>query len=304
MKKQPEFIAQAKLGDNRWWKYLLAIISILSAFSLGQAPITIYSYYKKKLLGISDEKFSEYIENMDFYGLGISENIFFLLILTTFVFAFFVIIWLLPIIHKRTIMSFITTRKKFDFKRLLFGLGIWFLLANILTFLFLDSDKYIYNFQANEFIPLAIIAILMVPIQAAVEEIFYRGFLIQGIYHLTNKKWITLIIITILFAISHSINPEFKSGFLTIIPAYLIFSFAMGYITLADNGLEIPIGIHAGNNIFVALILSASGTSVSTPSLYKTDIQNLIEILPLLLVLLSVLSFALLKLIYKWKSKI
>ncbi|WP_027418622.1 CPBP family intramembrane glutamic endopeptidase [Crocinitomix catalasitica] len=304
MKNTNKFIAQANHGDNRWWKYLLAIISILAAFSFGQIPLTLFSYYKKKDLGISDEKFLEYMENTNFSALGISENTFFLLLLTMFIFAFFVIIWLLPIIHKRTTLSFITTRNKFDFNRFLFGLVIWFVVAFMLIFLLLDSDKYIYNFEVDKFIPLAIIAIILVPIQTAVEEIFYRGFLMQGIYRLTNKKWITLLIITILFAISHAFNPEFKNGFLTIIPAYLIFSFVMGYIAIVDNGLEIPIGIHTGNNLFVAIILSASGASVTTPSLFKTDIHNLVDILPALLVLLSVFSFALLKLKYKWKLKI
>ncbi len=304
MKNTNKFIAQANQGDNRWWKYLLAIFSILAALSLGQMPLTLFSYYKKEVLGISDERFLEYMQKMNFSALGISENTFFLLMLITFVFAFFVIIWLLPIIHKRATMSFISTRNKFDFKRFLTGLGIWFVLGIILTFLLLDSEKYIYSFQADKFFTLAVIAILLIPIQTAVEEIFFRGFLMQGVYRLTNHKWITLIIITILFAVAHVFNPEFKNGFLTIIPAYLIFSFVMGYIALADNGLEIPIGIHTGNNLFVALVLSASGASVTTPSLFKTDIQNLINILPVLLVSLSLLSFILLKLKYKWKLKI
>ncbi len=304
MKNTNKFIAQANKGDNRWWKYLLSFLSIPAALALGQIPLTLFSNYKKENLGISDEIYLEYMENLNYSALGISEITFFLLLLIVFAFAFFVLIWLWPIIHNRTTLSFVTTRNKFDFKRFLSGLVTWFVLAFILIFFLLEPDKYIYNFEVEKFVPLAIIAIILVPIQSAAEEIFYRGFLMQGIYKLINKKWVTLIIITVLFAISHAFNPEFKAGFLTIVPAYLIFSFLMGYIALADNGLEIPIGIHTGNNLFVAIILSASGTAFTTPALFKTDLQNLINILPPLFILLSVFSFILLKLNYKWKLNI
>jgi membrane protease YdiL (CAAX protease family) len=238
---------------------------------------------------------------MDYSKLGISENLFFLLVLITFVFSFFVIIWLLPIIHKRPALSFITSRKKFNLKRFLIGSIVWFSFAIIITFSLLDSDKYVYNFELDKFVPLAIIAILLVPIQSAVEEIFFRGYLLQGIYRLINEKWISLIIVTLLFAISHVFNPEFKDGILVIIPAYLIFSFTLGYIAILDNGLEIPIGIHAGNNIFVAIVLSATGGAVTTPSLFKTSVPNLVDVLPLLLFLVSIFSFISLKFIYKWR---
>lgn len=304
MKSKVKFISQANQGDNRWWKYLLTFLSIPAALALGQIPLTLFSNYKKENLGISDEKYLEYMENLNYSALGISETTFFLLLLIVFAFAFFVLIWLWPIIHNRTTLSFITTRNKFDFKRFLSGLVTWFVLAFILIFFLLEPDKYIYNFEVEKFIPLAFIAIILVPIQSAAEEIFYRGFLMQGIYKLINKKWVTLIIITVLFALSHAFNPEFETGFLTIIPAYLIFSFLMGYIALVDNGLEIPIGIHTGNNLFVAIILSTSGAAFTTPSLFKTDIQNLVDIMPSLLILLSVFSFILLKLNYNWKLKI
>ncbi len=303
MKNTHTFIEQAEKGDNRWWKYLLSILTILISFVLGQLPITFFLYYKKEALKINDQEFIEYIESANLTAMDISETTFFLLLLITFTFVFVAMIWLIPIIHKRTSLSFITRRSTFDFKRFFFGLSIWFVLAFVFIFLLLSSDQYTYNFDVNSFVPLAIIAILLVPIQVSVEEIVYRGFLMQGIYRITRNKWLTLIIITLLFALSHILNPEFQSGFLTIIPAYLIFSFTMGYITLLDHGLEIPIGIHAGNNLFVALILSASGTSVLTPSLFKTDIESLIEILPFLFILISLLSFTVLKLIYKWKFK-
>lgn len=295
------FIAQAKEGDNRWWKYLFAVLTIVASFLLGQVPLLLFSYYKKIKLGLSDDQFFDYLNSLNYTALGISQNTFFLLIMGTFVFTFCSVIYLVPKIHKRTFLSFITSRKKFDYNRFLAGLFTWLIIAICITFLVLDADQYKFTFELNKFIPLAIIALILVPMQSATEEIVYRGFIMQGIYRLLERKWVTLIIVTLLFALSHAFNPEFENGFVTIIPAYLIFSFTITYITVIDEGLEIPIGIHAGNNLFVALILSASGASVTTPSIFTTSIGNLIDILPILLGSLSLISFILFKFKYKWK---
>lgn len=295
------FISQASKGDNRWWKYLIAILSIIGAFLLGQVPITLFSYYKKASLGISDADFSTYLSNTDYAALGITENAFFTLLLLVFVFAFAALIGLFPIIHNRPAISFLSSRSKFDVKRSLIGMGTWLLPAVWLVFLHLEADAYTFNFQPKKFMPLAFVALLLVPIQAATEEFFFRGFLLQGIYHFTRHKWLTFAATTIVFALAHAFNPEFENGFWMAIPAYLIFSFLLCGITLIDEGLEIPIGIHTGNNLFVALILSATGASVNTPSLFTTDINSLLGILPLLFIELSLISFVLLKLIYNWK---
>lgn len=295
------FISQASKGNNSGWKYLIAVLSIIGGFLLGQVPITLFSYYKKESLGVSDADFLAYLNDTDYAALGITEIMFFTLLLLTFVFAFAVLIGLLPIIHSRPAISFLSSRDVFDVRRSLVGMGIWVSLAVCLIFLHLKTDSYVFDFQLEKFIPLALVAILLVPIQAATEEIFFRGFLLQGVYHFTRRKWLTFVVVTIAFAFAHAFNPEFESGFWIAIPAYLIFSLLLGGVTLIDEGLEIPIGIHTGNNLFVALILSATGASVNTPSLFKTDINSLLDVLPLLFTELSLISFVLLKLIYKWK---
>ncbi|MFN1834674.1 lysostaphin resistance A-like protein [Balneola sp. MJW-20] len=295
------FIAQAKEGDNRWWKYLSSVLVIIGSFLLGQVPLFLFSYYKKIQSGLSDDQFSEFLDTLSYTSLGISQNTFFLLIMGAFSLTFCAVIFLVPKIHKRPNLSFITSRKKFDHNRFWIGLFTWLIISCCITFLVLDANQYEYTFEIGKFIPLVIIAVALVPMQSATEEIVYRGFIMQGVYKLLGRKWATLMIVALLFAISHAFNPEFKNGFITIIPAYLIFSFTLTYITVIDEGIEIPIGIHTGNNLFVALILSARGASVTTPSIFTTSIGNLIDILPILLGSLSIISFMLLKLRYKWK---
>ncbi len=141
------------------------------------------------------------------------------------------------------------------------------------------------------------------PIQTATEEILFRGYLLQGLFKLTKNKWVALIIVTILFAFAHIFNPEFKNNFFPVITAYLTFSLLFGLITLIDDGLELPMGIHAANNLFVAVILSASGGVFSTPSIFKTSTQYLIEVLPALLILMSIMTSLTLQYIYKWNFK-
>lgn len=295
------FIAQANEGDNRWWKYLSSLLIIVGSFLLGQVPLILFSYYKKIQTRLSDDQYFNYLDSLNYTALSISQNTFFLLLMITFLFTFGAVVYLVPKVHKRTFLSFISSRKTFDFNRFWAGLFTWLFLAVCITFLLLDADQYEFTFELGKFIPLAIIALILVPMQSATEEIVYRGFILQGLYKLLGRKWLTLIIVALLFTLSHAFNPEFESGFLTIIPAYLIFSLAITYITVIDDGLEIPIGIHTGNNLFVALILSASGASFTTPSVFTTSIGHLINILPILLGSLSVICLVLFKFRYKWK---
>ncbi len=150
-------IKQVINGDNRWWKYLIGILAIFTGVLLGEIPIRTYSYYKKGILGVSDEQFGQYLESMNYAGLGISENMLFFLLLLSFLFIFGILTFVLPKIHKRPALSFITGRRRFDKKRFLTGLTIWMSFACLFTFLILDSEHYEYNFQLSTFIPLVMV---------------------------------------------------------------------------------------------------------------------------------------------------
>lgn len=290
-------------GDNRWWKYLVSFLSIFMAILVAEVPLTAYSQYQKRKLGIDEEAYKEIMSTMNYADLGMSENMIFFLLVSSFSIMFFVLIWILPLMHKRPLLSFFTGRKRFDKGRFLVGLSVWLFIACFLSIFFLDASDYVLNFELEKFLPLLLIAILFVPIQTGVEELFFRGYLLQSLYNLFKNKWIAVAIVTILFTLAHIANPEFDKNFVNVIFGYFALSTLFGYITIIDDGLELPMGIHAGNNLFVALILSSTDGAFITPSIFKTTSESLIEIMPIALCVLSVLTFVILRFIYKWDIK-
>jgi hypothetical protein len=72
--------------------------------------------------------------------------------------------------------------------------------------------------------------------------------------------------------------------------------FFFGIITLMDEGLELALGYHAGNNLLISLLVTSDWTAfqtnslfldVSTPSVYILTFMQL----PMLIILLALFSW-------------
>lgn len=49
---------------------------------------------------------------------------------------------------------------------------------------------------------------------------------------------------------------------------YIGTGFLLGIMTVMDEGMELALGFHAGNNIFAALMVTADWTAIQVPSLF------------------------------------
>lgn len=288
------------MGKNKWWRYLLFIILVILCIGVGQLPMVLGFYFQKEKLGLSDEQFQEIWNTANFDKLQMDENLMLVLMLLPFALAFLIMIPLIQKIHRRSFITLLTGRAEFDWKRVLVGFSVWSVLATILIFLFLPLSDYSYQFNIRTFIPLFIIVIVLIPLQTSFEEVFFRGYFMQGFFLLSKNKIVPLLLTSLIFGLMHAANPELQYDFKLIL-VYLFLSFAWGIIAVLDDGLELPIGIHAGNNLFVALIMSTSDGALKTPSVFITDVPSLTHILPLVIPLLVVLTYGILYLKYKWR---
>lgn len=286
------YLDQVKKGVNHWWRYLLAIVSLGVGYALGQVPLYIFFFWKKGQLGMSDTAFEEAMQTLNYAALGVSDNLFFCLIMPPFVLALLAIVVVFPRLFQRPLLSFVTSRNKLDVSRIVFGAGLWFGLATLFLFIFLPKEAYHYNFDAPQFLVLALLAIVLLPLQVATEELVFRGILFQGLYKLVKNRWIAFGVVTLAFGLVHGSNPEMQAGFWKVMPAYLMMSALFGWVTLKDGGLELALGLHMGNNLLVALVMSTADGALNTPSIYKTTVGALMEILPALLVVMSLISLA------------
>lgn len=165
--------------------------------------------------------------------------------------------------HKRAWRHLMTGAPKFRWK-LLFVSGViyFFLLAALFAVLwpFADAGEFRWVYNADTYWGFLAITLLLVPFQAASEEMVLRGYLGQWFARYLKPKWLVYVLTSALFAALHLANPETESG----IVLYMIAIFTFGLIACAlthkTNGLEAAIGVHIFNNIFVF-----SGVSYDLP---------------------------------------
>ena len=84
-----------------------------------------------------------------------------------------------------------------------------------------------------------------------------------------KNRLLPLVFTSLAFGLLHIANPEVgKLGYFIMI-FYIGTGFFLGIITLMDEGLELALGFHAANNLFIALLVTADWTAFQTDSIFK-----------------------------------
>lgn len=229
---------------------------------------------------------------------SIPSNLRLFLLLLSFVFVLPGIWLVVKKLHDLPIMSILSSRKKIDLERVLYSFMLWGSIVSAFVFLeySLNPENYIINFKLKEFLILAVIAILLIPIQTSVEEIVFRGYLMQGFGNWLNSRFMALFLSSFVFGSLHLFNPEITALGYEFVILYITVGFVLGIMTLMDEGLELALGFHAANNLIAALLLTADWTvfqtesiliDISEPSLGITDWISPIIIYPTILIIFA-----------------
>ncbi|MFY7671567.1 CPBP family intramembrane glutamic endopeptidase [Tenacibaculum sp. MEBiC06402] len=251
------YIQQAYKGDLGFWKYIVIPFLFIGIVVLNMVAIEMFDIDQNATIKkeIADK----------------GENLVLLESLITFVvFLGMLFLWV-KYIHRQTLTSLTTSRKKIDWKRIWFAFFTWGGITAAFVFVgyFLEPESMQWNFQLNKFLGLFLIGIIMIPIQTSFEEYLFRGYLLQGIGAKFKSRVIPLIFTSIVFGLLHIANPEVgKLGYVVMV-YYIGTGFFLGIITLLDEGLELALGFHAANNLIGALLVTADWTAFQTNSIFK-----------------------------------
>lgn len=295
-----DYIQLAIKGKTDWWRYLIGAIFIFFIWQLGTL-IHFGAVMAKIGLDGGDLQNIGYEELMT----TLSKNLTFFLLLLSFVFGAFAVWFIYKFFHEASFKDLITTRAKFDWKR--FWVGFWLIGGLIILFTSLDyyynPSDYLVNFQWDKFLILLIIGILLVPIQTTFEELFFRGYLLQGIGILSKNRGVALVITSVVFGLLHLANPEVDKIGKIIMVSYIGTGFLLGIMALMDEGLELSIGFHAGNNLVTALLVTADWTAFQTESIFISlgEPDATIEVLFPVLIVYPIFLLILAR-VYKWKN--
>lgn len=201
----------------------------------------------------------------------LGSNTVFVILLIPLVVGFFMVLGWTLLIQGQSILSLTTSRKRVDWKRILFSFGFWALVTIAFTGwdIYFNPEDFEWNFDLKKFLSLAVIAILLVPLQTSFEEYLFRGHMMQGIGLMARNRWVPLVLTSIIFGLMHLANPEVERLGNGIFIYYIGTGFFLGIMTLMDRGLELALGFHASNNLITALLVTADWTAFQTHSIYK-----------------------------------
>ena len=259
------FLEQAIKPENRFWKYLLGSVFIITASFIGQVPFTLAIIYKSFI-----NKTAVPTDNASALKM-FEPNLTLFLLMISFVFALAGIYFVIKYIHKQTLLSITTARKKVDWNRIIFSFLLWsvFSTITIFTVYYQSPEEYVWNFKLIPFLILVLIGTILIPIQTSTEEYIFRGYLMQGFANLARNKWFPLVMTSLIFGLMHILNPEVEKMGYIIMVYYIGTGLFLGVITLMDNGMELALGFHAANNLIGALLVTSDWSAFQTHSVFK-----------------------------------
>ncbi len=251
------YVEQGYKGEIGIWKYFL--------IPLGFIGLMVLNYLAIVLLDLDIEAIMEAEINRK------GANQFLIEMLIPFIVGLALLFLWVKFIHKQTLTSLTTSRKKIDWKRVFFAFALWSTITIVITGIdiVMAPEDYILNFRWEPFLYLLIIAILLIPIQTSFEEYLFRGYMMQGIGIMARNRWVPLFITSVLFGLMHLGNPEVGKLGYGIMVYYIGTGFFLGIMTLMDEGLELALGFHASNNLVTALLITADSTAFQVDAIYK-----------------------------------
>lgn len=293
-----KFLNNAEIGGNKLTHYVLTILVIMSGFiTLGQLPYFLLIFF-------TQNESNELLVSNDQLIQNVGLNMYFVSLLFPFFIGVLALYVGVKYIHKRSFLSILTIRDKFDLKRFFFSFSVWGIVSvlSLVVLKVLGADIQ-FKFDPLKFLVLVLISLTFLPIQTFFEEAFFRGYLFQGISVLLKKGLFVVLFTGVLFGMLHGANPEVEKIGSFLLIYYIVSGIFLGLITLMDDGLELSLGYHAVNNIFAAIILTNEWQAFHTNALFidKTPPSFGIENIVTLIVFQPLLIFLFAKK-YKWKN--
>lgn len=286
-----KFIDQAKRGQGNWGTYVLTIAIVFMAMIIGQlfAEGISHSVLHHSLAAIPSDT---------------NHNTVLILLLMPFISALVAIVLCVRYLHRQPMLTLFTTRETIDWRRILLSAGVWGTIMTIFLLIDLYSGNTLrWNLNWRQFIPLMLISLFVIPFQTTMEEVLFRGYLLQGFGKRFKAGIIPIILTGTMFGLLHGANPEVLTLGVWILVFYITSGIFLGILTHMDDGLELAIGYHAVNNIFAALIVTNNWQAFQTDALFVDTAEptfgwanwlTIIVLQPLLLLLYSK--------IFKWKN--
>ncbi len=301
---QNQYLALADQGKNDWWRYVLALGLIIGCWQgLGTVPILgvmiwrLIQTINSTNLAQNPDALTTVLGsgNLDAYIQFVGEFNFYIALLLGFV-CFLFGIWLaIRFIHHRPLWTLITSNPPLAARGMLLAGGIWVVLTGLFCGIeaLLYPGRYLWTFDGTMYWQFMLVSLLGIPIQAATEELFFRGYILQGFGRLTQNIGLLSVISGVLFAVPHFTNPEMAANFWLLALYYFGFGAGLAWLTLRRQSLAWALGLHIANNLFSATLIGYTQSALPTPTLVTAQtLDPLLNLLTLVIGLGSVIALS------------
>jgi uncharacterized protein len=265
--KNATYVEAAGWGKYRWWRYLLGLMIILFAWmvvaNVASALVALVLGGKEGVAAFS---------RLDFTAFGSVGG--FVVSMAGFPVWLAGILIAVTLIHQRHPRTLITAREQISWRRVghgfVAGFVPWVLLAGLGQYL-LYPNSFSFNPDLKTFALFVPIALVITAIQTTTEELFFRGYIVQGASLIWSNRVFLVIVSAVIFTLPHATNPESQEGgwigmFLGLfVGTGLLFAI----VSLIDGTTELAIGAHFANNIAYFLLFNWSGSFFAAPALFS-----------------------------------
>lgn len=252
------YVEAARRGKHRRWRYLLGLVVILFAWLVVGTGASVLVAFA--LSGQPD------------YSV-LSPFGQFLFVMAGFPFFLGGILLTVSLIHRRYPLTLVTAQEKISWRRVGHGFVAWFvpfcLIGGLGQYLFYP-DSFSFNSDLMAFVRFVPIALVLTAIQTTTEELFFRGYIVQGASLIWANRVFLAIASAVVFTLPHLLNPEAQAGgWLTVFFGYFLApGLVWTVVSLIDGTTELAIGVHFANNIGGILVVNVTGSVVTTPALF------------------------------------
>ncbi len=260
----------ARPGQNQVWRYGLGITLFLLVFGLlGSLSLGVFSLVWLIFQGVPPEQMGTslllFLQTPSVAGF-IANNL-------PFVWGLGALFLIVQRLHRRPFRSLLGGDRQLHGKRLGAAFGLWFLLLSFstaITALLAPGDFHL-TFKPLTWLGLVLVAVPLTTLQVSCEELFFRGYLLQGLGLRLRSHLVLSVLTAVLFALVHLANPEVQRGAGWIVFYYFSFGLLAAWLTLKENRLELALGLHLATNLFGILIVSSSDSVLPAPALFQVN---------------------------------
>lgn len=203
----------------------------------------------------------------------------------------FCLVFVIKNFIKFDLRLFVTDNLYFNFRKLLVGFSVMFILSVNVSFIQMAINPSDFYFSlSGPFVLNWFLNLILVILAAFAEELIYRSyvghFLSDKLEANKKKQLVYCFVSAFVFMLSHLSNPEIKVGMVISCIYYFIMGFSLMAFVFATGGIEFSIGVHIANNLVVSWLFTYPDSVLTSNALFtQSSAISFISLIKLVLCL-------------------